>query len=320
METGTRVAIIGAGLAGCLVAHGLARAGARPELFDKSRGTGGRLASARLGEFSADLGAPLIDDDSAARLLGISPQCPLERWSHRRARFDTAEQVECSVAVAVPRASALTRHLLQTVPLHSATRIIELQSDPRGWWLRAEQGERFGPYARVVVATPAPQAVPLLAAAPALQQRAAAVEMAPAWVMLVQLARPIAALAGIDRLEAGHALLARACRDSAKPGRAGEIWQLQARSDWSAGQLQADPVRVGEQLLQALAERAGEGLTPIASRVHRWLYAEVVATPGVPTPVDDCGLAVCGDWTLGRGLAAAIGSAERVLGALEPDR
>ncbi len=58
MKQGERVAIIGAGLAGALVAEGLHRFGAQVTVFDKSRGTGGRLAAARLGELSMDLGAP----------------------------------------------------------------------------------------------------------------------------------------------------------------------------------------------------------------------------------------------------------------------
>ncbi len=59
-----RVAIVGAGIAGATLARRLTDAGMSVEVFEKSRGTGGRLAAARLGEASLDLGAPIIEAHS----------------------------------------------------------------------------------------------------------------------------------------------------------------------------------------------------------------------------------------------------------------
>ena len=53
-----RIAIIGAGIAGATLANRLNSSGFTVDIFEKSRGTGGRLASTRVGQLSADLGAP----------------------------------------------------------------------------------------------------------------------------------------------------------------------------------------------------------------------------------------------------------------------
>lgn len=53
----TPIAIIGSGMAGLSAAHALAAAGLNVQLFDKSRGSGGRMASKRSDAGSLDLGA-----------------------------------------------------------------------------------------------------------------------------------------------------------------------------------------------------------------------------------------------------------------------
>ncbi|MBR9827331.1 MAG: NAD(P)-binding protein [Oceanospirillales bacterium] len=321
-----RIAVVGAGLAGSLVAHALAQRGAKPEVFDKSRGTGGRLSAARLGSMSADLGAPVVEQPVAARLLAQCATLPLEAWEHKAADFEGAAAAAVGRYVAVPRASALTRHLLQDIPLHTQVRVTAVEAAASGGWhLLSEQGETYGPFARVVIAAPAPQAVPLLASAPALQRAAAGVNMSPCWVLVVQLPVRPESVAQLDWLEAAHDVLARACRDSSKPGRGeGEVWQLQASSDWSQRYCEAEPDWVAEQLLEAFAQQIGGPLQPLQQRVHRWLYADVAEAPLVPSlasPLSsDHTLGICGDWVGGGGAAGAVTSAEALIAALEAGR
>lgn len=324
MFAGERIAVIGAGLAGCRLAQQLKEQGALVEVFDKSRGTGGRLAAARLGDGAADLGAPIIEAAVAEALVGAS--MPLERWSHRRASLTLDGVKDASAWVANPRASALTRQLLKGVELHSQTRITALTQTQEGHWQLSDDREQsFGPYQRVMLAVPAPQAVPLLAPATELQQAAADIRMAPAWVMLIELnARP-ERLAELDWLDGEHPVLARVCRDGSKPGRGGEVWQLMANPQWSARHQDSDPEWIAGQLLEAFAEIAAEPIEPQRQRVHRWLYADVAAasvgTQSLSSPLAcDGTLGVCGDWVCGAGMEAALKSADLLIRALEEHR
>lgn len=315
-----RVAIVGAGLAGSLVAQGLIQRGCIPDVFDKSRGTGGRLAAARLEDYSADLGAPALPAALAQQLLLLDPDLPLQRWCLRAADFGLSTIQVKDHYVAVPRASALTRQLLAGARLNTQTRISAVEKLASGWSLVTDKGETCGPYSHVVLATPAPQAVPLLAPVASLQAAAERVHMSASWVMLLELSACPEALAKLDWLEGEHPVLARVCRDSGKPGRNGEVWQLQARPDWSGQHVDAGPQWVGERLLAALSELACTELEPIQQRVHRWLYSDVAQSMG-SAPLSPCGtIGVCGDWVGGPGLDGALRSAQGVLAAWEAGR
>lgn len=315
-----RVAIIGAGLSGALVASGLLQRGYQVDVFDKSRGTGGRLASARFGEGSMDLGAPGFSSAQREKLLAHTPALVehLHLWEVQSADFASPGSSSAETRyVSAPHNSALTRALLQGAQLHASTRVGEVvRLDSGSWLLKSDRGEALGEYTKVVVAVPAPQAVPLLAACPDLAQQAAEVRMAPVWVMLVQLERAPERLQSIDWLEGEHPVLGRIVRDGAKPGRSGQHWYLQASDKWSEEHVDASPEQVTAELVKAFDELAGQPVQVVTSRVHRWLYAQSASPVGdLPTMP---GLDVCGDWTWSpergeEGLDAACLSAARVL-------
>ena len=79
--------------------------------------------------------------------------------------------------------SALGGALASGLDTRYQTRVVALEQE-EGWWLRDETGIRYGPYTATVVALPAPQAVSLLAAAPALAAQACEAEFAPCWAMM----------------------------------------------------------------------------------------------------------------------------------------
>ncbi|GAA0687125.1 FAD-dependent oxidoreductase [Marinobacterium maritimum] len=320
MLSGERIAVIGAGVAGCMVARNLADKGARLEVFDKSRGTGGRLAASRLGDVSADLGADVFDESTAMRLMRVE-SLPLQLWSHTRADLQLQSRTRADAWVSAPRASALTRQLLDGIPLHGQTRITELKpAEQDCWWLQDESGRYWGPYNRVIIAVPAPQAVPLLAGAPDLQSAAAAVRMSSAWVLLLALSQRPRVLQAVDLLEGEHSVLSRVCRDSGKPGRSGEVWQLRARADWSDRHVDANPEYVAQQLLDAFVDLVEEPVQVARHRIHRWLYADVATSSGSPPLCGTGRLGVCGDWVCGQGLSAAMQSADLLTRALEADQ
>lgn len=317
-----RVAVIGAGLAGSLVAAGLHAVRWTVEVFDKSRGTGGRLASARLGEASMDLGASALTESQFRQLCMQAPQVEscLRRWDIRSAEVTSLQACtddRCRY-VPIPRFSALTRSLLSGIRLHTSVRIACVEpAVSGGWQLGDDQGRKQGRFDRVVVATPAPQALPLLQSVPWLADWAARVVYEPIWMLLLRLQQAPAALGGLDWLEHGqHPVLARVVHDSAKPDRQGANWVLQAQSRWSREQLESEPEEVGRHLLAAFEAICAEPVQPQAQRVHRWLYAKAVVPLGHVQ--QDATLGICGDWALGAqtgldGLSAAMESAQQLL-------
>jgi len=294
------LAVIGAGIAGMVVARTLADTGMDVTVFDKSRGTGGRLASTRVGTLTTDLGAPWIVPEQTAMSRWLKSFAEVtDSWTPARADFSlAASAVEQTGLVAIPRSSALTRQLSSGCRLVPETLVTVVWPDQKGVMLRDGGSESLGHFDRVVVATPAPQAAALLDAVPRFRQRAEEAGTEPAWVCVVELdARP-ERLQSMDWLEGDHPLFRRVVRDSSKPGRTGEVWVLEARPEWSHEYIHLTPETVGAEMLAAFEVLAGEPLTALSSRVHRWLYAHAIPCGSDELSLWDpgTGIGACGDW------------------------
>lgn len=307
----TNIAVIGAGLAGSMVAHRLTNSGFKVTVFDKSRGTGGRHAACRLESDSADLGAPYFDATDTSFSEWLSDQQHIVEWQPHFEDFEGRVVKNQSLHAALPRQSALTRSLLQGSELVTSTRVGYIWPEINGVLLRDEEGNPIGHFDKVIVATPAPQAAPLLEANASFVQRAQSVKTIPSWVMVVSLARPTGVKA--DVLQGRHPILARATRDSAKPGRKtseySEIWSIEANGDWSEANKNAERDVVAAELLKAFQSLITKPLDVAHSRTHRWLYARHLSeSDKTYLWSDDTSIGACGDWLHGKGGLHIAGS------------
>jgi len=298
------IAIIGAGLAGAVFGRRMLRAGHQVTVFDKSRGTGGRHAGARLGGNSADLGAPFFDAPSTDFQSWLGGQPEIIGWQPRISNFSLESQPNETFYSASPRQSALTRSLLETANIITSTRVGYIWPETEGVIVRDEHGEALGHFDSVVIATPAPQAVPLLEATPRFMQRAETVETRPAWITIVSLENRSGLSAAL--IKGTHPIFQRVTLDSVKPGRNGgnfsEIWSLEANSDWSLEHQDADPIWIQTQLLEAFQALAPNTLTIASSRTHRWLYARHLSDVNETFLWSkESSIGVCGDWLHGKG-------------------
>jgi renalase len=300
------IAIIGAGLSGLTAARTLSDAGFDVSLFEKSRGTGGRMASRRSEAGDLDLGAQYF----TARHPDF--QQAVANWQQRGwvapwqpvlpPRTDRAGALaEPERWVGTPSMSALTRGLRGELPAHFACRIEHLKSSDAGWTLVDSEGQKYGPFSQVIVTLPAPQAAALLiAAAPGLAAQAAAVAMRPTWVVALGFARPLPVSLQACFVR-GPVLDWLAC-NSSKPGRnnAMQSWILHADSDWSKANHDLPADQVIAQLSAAFADAIGHPLPPAdLSLAHRWLYARAANEHNLGTLGDaEKGIYLCGDWCL----------------------
>ncbi|WP_373185394.1 NAD(P)/FAD-dependent oxidoreductase [Halopseudomonas sp.] len=302
------IAIIGAGMAGLSAARALTEAGHKTVIFDKSRGSGGRMSSKRTESGNLDMGAQYFtarDPHFRSALQTWIDRGWVAEWSPRLFVRNEDELFESSDDqqryVGSPRMTSLSRGLLEGLDMVSKTRIERLQqSDDDRWELVDDAGAVHGPFDRVVVATPAPQAVPLLTASGHLEQAASQVEMLPGWTLALAFAEPLNTAVEACFVRVGG--LDWISRNSSKPGRQGlDSWVLQSNPRWAMGNLDTDKAEVGKQLRAELAEVLGIDLPePVFEHAHRWLYARSADTcnwGALAAP--EKGLYVCGDWCLG---------------------
>ena len=322
-----RTAVIGAGLAGLTAARRLQEAGREVVVFEKARGPGGRCATRRTDDDAFDHGAQYFTVRSPAferTVDGWREAGVVARWD---GPFQVLRDGEARPApgsttrwVGQPRMSAIGRHLSAGLPIEASTRIASVERDERGWRLSAENGASYEAFDAVVVATPAAQAVPLLAARPELARVAETAELAPCQAVMVRFEEaPDLAFGGAFVEDSPLSWVAR---QSSKPGRdEAPAFVLHASAEWSAQHVEASPRAIVDALVAAFAGALGAPLPPVAwSTAHRWLYA-------LPSKHLEAGhlwdagaeVGACGDWLCGARLESAVASGESLAAAMLAD-
>jgi photolyase PhrII len=299
-----RVAVIGAGVSGLLCARTLVDHGFPVTVFDKGRNPGGRLATRRIDTgLSFDHGAQYFtvrDADFARFVQAWQQQGRVEEWRGRIVKLEAGRVVDTSSQrryVGVPGMSALAAHLASDLVVQQETQITQMSQTSGIWELTDRAGNRYGPFEFVVVAVPAPQAVPLIAPHPVASQ-IATVPMLPCWATLVAFEQRYDV--PWDGAFVDNSPLSWVCRNSSKPGRPEQpdCWVLHASPEWSATHLEEPAETIGPQLLTELAASTGSP-TPPPSYItsHRWRYS-LGSEPTAHRALFDAAsrLVVCGDW------------------------
>ncbi|WPP00677.1 FAD-dependent oxidoreductase [Pseudomonas sp. HR96] len=301
------IAIIGTGIAGLAAAQALQQAGLSVQLFDKSRGPGGRMSSKRSEAGSLDMGAQYFTARDR-RFVNqvqqwVTAGC-VEQWTPQLYNSNAGvlspspdEQVRW---VGTPRMSAIARQMLGELPVEYSCRITEVFRGTQHWHLQDAEGRGHGPFSQVVIALPAPQATALLATVPKLAAAAAGVQMDPTWAVALAFDAPLqTAMQGCFIQDSPLDWVAR---DRSKPGRDTnrDTWVLHASASWSRQHIDLSREAVIERLHGAFAELLDCVMPPPSfSLAHRWLYARPVGGREWSSLADaDLGLYVCGDWCL----------------------
>lgn len=301
------IAIVGTGIAGLCAAQTLHAAGQSVQLFDKSRGLGGRISSKRSDAGHLDLGAQYFtsrDRRFSEAVRSWQAEGWVEEWSpnlyQARGGQLSPSADEQLRWVGVPRMSAIARGLLGDIPITFSCRITEVFRGEEFWTLVDATGTSHGPFSQVIIALPAPQASALLASAPKLAAVAASVAMEPTWAVALGFATPLETT--VDACFVQDDALDWLARHNSKPGRDDRLdnWVLHATSAWSRQHLDLPKEQVIEQLRGAFAELIDCTVpAPEFTLAHRWLYARPSQSHEWGALADaHLGLYACGDWCL----------------------
>jgi predicted NAD/FAD-dependent oxidoreductase len=323
VKTG-RIAVIGAGIAGLTAARRLSRGNRQVVVFDKARGVGGRTSTRRRATHAFDHGAQYFtcrSDDFGRQVADWCRRGVAAAWGAPIRTLGGGEMAatreETALYVGVPGMSALAQDLATELPVECRRRIERIEGSATSWHLVPEEGPTLHGFDAVVVATPAPQAVPLLALAPRLAELAGSVEMQPCHAVMVTFPQPL----GVDFGGAfvSEPPLAWVARNASKPERpSSECWVLHSSPEWSAHHLEESDEAVARSLLRAFAEALGRDLPSASFRAaHRWRFARTTWPLGTPF-LWDAGsrLGVCGDWTHGSRVEDAFTSGELLARAM----
>lgn len=315
----SRIAVVGAGMAGLSAARALADRGESVVVFEQSRVPGGRMATrcvpgVEMTRGSTDLafdhGAQYFtvrDPRFAAAVDAWRDQRLVATWTGRLVAFDGEgwEPVETGTDryVGIPGMRAVATHMAGGLDIRYAGRIDSLEP------LTHE-------FDRVIVAVPSPTALALVAGVPTLAARIATTAMKPCWAVMAAFDRPVSV--PFDGAFVSGSPLGWVARNQSKPKRDWKIdtWVLHATPAWSAAHLDDDADLVGAFLMEAFDDLARAGLPrAFYAAAHRWRYAVADPPMAIGAMHDaDSSITVCGDWCAGAriedaflsGLAAAV--------------
>lgn len=320
-----QIAVIGAGLSGVTLA---ARLGphAAIQLFEKSRGMGGRMATRRGETASFDHGAQYFTIRDAAFHDFIEPAMErgvVEVWDaplhlmkengHLEQRKDHSPRF-----VANPGMNELVRFLGEKHRPQLNTKIEAIEGEVGEWQLRTQEGVHIGPFDWVISTAPAPQTADLLPFNPDDAAALQSVKMLGCFTLMITL-QPESHLP-FAAAQVEHTVLSWIAANHSKPERAPTpSLVIHAQNDWSQEHLEAPRDWVEAQMLRALGALVPSLSARFASPpvLHRWKYASVAKPLGRPFLLDpDRHLAACGDWCIGNRVEAAFQSADALAASI----
>lgn len=313
------IAILGSGMAAATLFARLSEVGlsGAVELFDKSRGIGGRMATRYTDTRQFDHGASFFTARTPsfqAFLADLTKAGTVAAWEpdvttlspggrpYKRPWFEPHY-------VAMPRMNGLCKYLLADATTHTGTEIRKVERRGNRNWLVSTDEQRFGPFDWVISTAPAPQTIRIFASAaspdfdsvtfdPCIALMAS-INPSPTFDAAVVKDSPIEWIAMTD----------------SKPGRQCQPSLVaHASPGWSLEHLETDPASLVPALIEAIAALPGIDAAAIMdATAHRWRFAR----PGTPLGQSfwadsDQRLAACGDWCLGRTVEDAYTSANEL--------
>lgn len=301
------VAIIGAGIAGLSCATRLQALGYQVQVYEKSRGPGGRM-STRNGEgWSADHGAqyftardPLFIEELNTWIKAGAAAS----WDPRLFVYE-ANQWQKSTSkdsryVGVPTMNSPGKYLAKNLSIAFNQTISQIVRKDSKWSLHSlENGAITQSFDYLVLALPAPQARSLVASVDhSLEALGSSVNMQGCWTVMF---RPSEALdMPFDAAFINHEIISWMARNNSKPEHTGkESWTIHANPQWSQQWLELEKEEASRQIIEC-AEKLGLHCQNAEISIHRWRYASGAMHLEDGSMLNEANkLGICGDWLNG---------------------
>ena len=322
----SEVAVIGAGIAGLVVARALQDRN-DVTVFEKSRGAGGRMSTRYAGIFEFDHGAQFFTARSVAFREYLTPLIDagvVEDWPAQFAEFrgDKLASIRpwndsYAHYVGVPRMNAVGKWLASNLHVVLDTTVARMSRCNGQWELFDPAGELLGRYDWVVLTAPAPQSAELAGASTSLGATATSKRMQGCFALMLGMeTRPETTWQAALVRDADISWISL---NSSKPGRpAPSSFVVHSTNAWADEHIDDPPEAVKDRMLDQFSWVTGIDSSRLAHiDLHRWRFANSPRQAGPQCLVDaDRCIAACGDWLVRGRVEGAFSSAVALLDAI----
>ncbi len=321
-----KIAIVGAGATGSLLAYLLTNKGHAVTVFEKSRGRGGRCCHKRANWGVFDTGAPVINASTSEfisfmRVLeqqGLACQWPIRIHEYKdQLRLKDSHSTYFTFT---PGMNSACRYWLSDAKFVTQCRIEHLQKVNAGWLLWDDHERKFGAFEWVIVTTPLPQAIPLVNEQ--VEGGLVGQEWESCWTISLQFEQPVSINA--EMIEFAKGPIKLIVHDSAKPGRrqTNDVWVAYFRHDLCADKSALDHSELQNLALQELHKLSRDELPAVIHRYqHYWRFAQLnlhQQAQGIFwDPVQR--LASGGDWSYGASVQASFQCANMLFNKVQSE-
>ena len=302
-----KIAVIGAGLAGLACAAELQARDFLVDIFEKSRGSGGRMSTRRGADWAVDHGAQYFTARDPLFINALSSwldQKQVALWAPELKVFENGQwqtiQSNDKRYVATPGMSSLGKYLAQPLSVQHEQTIKQIERVGSTWVLHTnEAGQISRTYEGLVLTIPSPQALALVNGLDTeASQLAAATQMNACWTLMIKFATQPAL-----ELDAGfvnHDIISWLCRNASKPERSDrDYWVVHANPIWSQTFIELSKEEATAKIVERLT-RLGFHCQGAEITTHRWRYASgFLETQPECYLSAETHLGLCGDWLHG---------------------
>lgn len=308
-----RIAIIGAGLAGAYLANSL-KSNHTVEVFEKSRGPGGRMSSRHTGDWKVDHGAQFftIRDRQFEKIAGPMIRAGVIRpWKPRLAIFNDKgwilDEWKEEHYVACPNMNSACKYLLENIEVHYRTEILKISGNPMKWQLHTNE-DYFGYFDLVISTLPAPQAIRLIPSECQFIKDLSAVQMEPCIAFFAKLKEHLDL--GWDAAIVKNNPVHWMAMNHSKPGRnqLTPTFVMHLQPQFSAENYQLDLNSWCIETMASLCQIHPSQVEELYC--HKWKYARAsIPASQISFYDSNIGIAAAGDWGPGERVEGAVISA-----------
>ena len=300
-----KVAIIGAGFSGLVLANELKKLGGfEVTFFEKSRGVGGRIATRYNQEWEFDHGVPFFEaktEKFQAFLQKFIEDGVLANWNTKIVDgFGNEMQCDGKFFIGMAKMNALPKSLAVGFDIKFETKICKIELKNDGWHLQDDFLKTYDAFDFVVTSCPPQQAFDILPDECLYKSLLKNFEMLPRFVSLFGFENSFESDVNFscDIMQITNSKIEKVVCNHKKIGRNNKpSIVVYACDEWSLKNVEMEMELVGQELLAELKNLFGSFENPTLLQTHRWLYSQPKFKSELLSLRDKTlGIISCGDW------------------------